>query len=191
MVGVLGIAFPYISIDYLGDSGYLTTLAQTRELPYDNLFIDAPRASQSLSLVSPINPERPNIPNRLVIPKAKINMPLFESAKADVLLKGGWIFPRTSLPGKMSNTVIFGHRFRYMPPISNTFYNLDKVAVGDMFSITWKGTLFTYKITDKRIIDPANLSVFLESSDDSRITLITCAPLFSTKQRLIVIGTLQ
>ncbi len=116
-------------------------------------------------------------------------MPIFESDDADVLVKGGWIFPGTSTPEYASNTVIFGHRFRYLPPVSNTFYALDKIRAGDEIKVSWKGTTYTYRTTEIKIIEPTDFSV-LNSTDKATITLITCAPLFSTKQRLVVIAEL-
>ncbi|MEK7616410.1 MAG: class D sortase [Patescibacteria group bacterium] len=186
LVGVGGLSFPFLPFGLSGDLDYLDAVAQER-------VVDVPMASSSFSS-SPtpapsFDPNRPNIKNRLFISKLDISMPIFESDDADVLVKGGWIFPGTSTPEYASNTVIFGHRFRYLPPVSNTFYALDKIRAGDEIKVSWKGTTYTYRTTEIKIIEPTDFSV-LNSTDKATITLITCAPLFSTKQRLVVIAEL-
>ena len=136
-----------------------------------------------------LDPNLPTITDRLIIPTIDVNMPLFTGTSANILLKGGWVFPGTSTPPNMGNTVVFAHRFRYMPPISNTFYALDKLHIGDVFKITWHGRSYTYSVTESKIIQPTDFSV-LARTDQAQITLITCAPLFSSKQRLVVIAQL-
>ena len=98
-------------------------------------------------------------------------------------------FYRLNLTKFGINPVIFGHRFKYLPPASNTFYNLDKLNVGDEFSVFWKLKEYKYKIREIKIIEPTDFSV-LAPSQTKQITLVTCAPLFSAKQRLVVIGEL-
>lgn len=99
------------------------------------------------------------------------------------------MFGGASTPDKGGNTVIFGHRFKFMPPIGNTFYNLDKLLVGNEFELVWLGQKYKYRVIENKIIQPTDLSV-LEQTSHSQITLITCSPLFSTKERLVVIAEL-
>ncbi len=127
--------------------------------------------------------------NRLMIATAGVDMPLFLSANDKALLKGGWMYSGNSTPDKGGNTVIFGHRWLYKPPIKNTFYSLDKVKVGDQFSIDWNGKTYNYHVSETRIVNPTEVSV-LNPTNSPQVTLITCTPLFSTKQRLVVIGKL-
>ena len=187
LLGVLGFAFPFLPLRFSDDIAFLEDVAAqaTQEV--------APVASASASVLPPtatprpIDPERRNIKDRLVINKLGINMPLFRSTSANVLTKGGWMFSNTPTPDQSGNTVIFGHRVRYLPPISNTFYKLDQINVGDEFSIAWQGTVYKYKVTTKKVIEPTDLTV-MEPSSKPIVTLITCAPLFSTKQRLVVVA---
>lgn len=176
--------FPYLPLRLSADVSYLENVAEQVSV--------APTASSSLphtSVLPSIDPNRPSVKNRLVVSGASVNMPIYQSKNADVLAKGGWIFPGTSTPNTGSNTVIFGHRFRYLPPISNTFYHLDLVKTGDEFQIQWQNVAYRYRVIAVKLIEPTDLSV-LAPSDKSIVTLITCAPLFSTKQRLVVVGEL-
>ena len=188
IIGIFGLALPFISFGLSEDYAMLQQVAeQKQEHNFQDQVIQDPTVAPTPT--SRPDPNHVNVSDRLVIPGIKVDMPIFESTNAGILLKGGWVFPNTSTPDKGRNTVIFGHRFRYLPPITNTFYSLDKVEVEDTFTIAWKGVIYSYKITEKKIIEPTDFSV-LNQNSESKITLITCAPLFSTKQRLVVIGTL-
>lgn len=127
--------------------------------------------------------------NRLIINSAGVDMPLFVSNNEKALLKGGWMYSNNSRPDLEGNTVIFGHRWLYKPPVKNTFYNLDDVKLGDRFTITWNGKNYTYETSDIKIVNPEDVWV-MNPSDTPQITLITCTPLFSTAQRLVVVGKL-
>jgi sortase A len=129
------------------------------------------------------------VKDHLVISGVNIDMPVFLGTSEKILNKGGWLFPNTSRPELGGNTVIFGHRYMYRPPKSNTFWSLDKVNIGDEMTLLWKGREYRYKVFDIKIVEPTDLSVMNRSSD-SILTVITCTPIFTTKQRLVVVGSL-
>lgn len=131
----------------------------------------------------------PTFKNRLTIANANVDMPLFLSSSDKALLKGGWMYSGNSTPAAGGNTVIFGHRWLYKPPIKNTFFNLNKVVIGDRLTINWNGKIYNYEISEIKIVNPTDISV-LNPTASPQVTLITCTPLFSTKQRLVVIGKL-
>lgn len=125
--------------------------------------------------------------NSIIIPKIDVDMPIVEGPDESALNRGAWLMPDTSYPDKGGNTVITGHRFKYKPPHKETFYLLDKLAIGDIFRIFWQGKKYDYKIVWIKVVEPDDLSV-LEQTKDPVATLITCHPLFSTAKRLIVRG---
>ncbi|PJE50781.1 MAG: hypothetical protein COV29_03570 [Candidatus Yanofskybacteria bacterium CG10_big_fil_rev_8_21_14_0_10_36_16] len=188
LIALIGIGWPFLRLGFLSDATFLGTIAETENIqppiPASVSFEYTPSPNDF-----PEDVELKNIKNRLVIPQANINMPLFYSDNSQTLFKGGWLWPHNNTPAQGGNTVIFGHRFRFLPPVKNTFYNLDKVNIGDEFSLTWQGKIYTYRVVEIKIIEPTDLSV-IASSDNSIITLITCSPLFSTKQRLVVVAEL-
>lgn len=190
VAGVLGLALPFISFGLSADFEILQKEAELKDSQnYDQQFLTVNQGQPApIPTIRP-DPELTNIPNRVLISQIGVSMPIFESNSPNTLLKGGWIFPGTSTPDKGGNTVVFGHRFKYLPPISNTFYALDKINIGDEFSVAWKGKIYKYKVKDKKIIEPTDFSV-LSKTSEPEITLITCAPLFSTKQRLVVTASL-
>jgi len=126
--------------------------------------------------------------NRLVIPKIGVDVAVVEGKNEEAaLLKGAWRNPKTSDPAKGGNTVISGHRFRFRPPNNTTFYLLDKLSVGDPFLIYWQGVEYDYIVTETKIVAPTTLEI-LNNTADPQVSLFTCTPLFTTKQRLVVIG---
>lgn len=129
-------------------------------------------------------------PNRLIIPKIGVNAPIVDSESAEYgLSRGSWRMPESSTPDKGGNTVITGHRFKYLPPNNMTFYLFHKLEKGDAFSIIWNKEKYFYRIKETKIVEANDMSI-LNPSEESIVTMFTCHPIYSTKQRLVVIGEL-
>lgn len=129
-------------------------------------------------------------PNRLIITKIGVNAPIVEAKTAEAgLSKGAWRMPESSTPEKGGNTVITGHRFKYLPPNNLTFYLFDKLAAGDLVSVIWENEDFLYRIRETKIVEPTELSI-LAKSESPILTMFTCHPVYSTAQRLVVVADL-
>ncbi len=129
-------------------------------------------------------------PNRLIISKIGVNAPIVESTSEQYgLSKGSWRVPESSTPDKGGNTVLTGHRFKYFPPNNLTFYLFDKLAIGDLVSIIWKDKDYLYKVKETKIVPATEVSI-MNPSDKPIITMFTCDPIYSTKNRLVVIAEL-
>jgi sortase A len=125
--------------------------------------------------------------NRLVIPQMGLDATVHEGLNAAVLSQGIWRRPQTSTPDKNGNTVLVAHRFTYQSPAF--FYHLDKLKINDTFSLYWNGKEYAYKVKEVKIVEPSEISI--ENQTDSAIlTLYTCTPMWSAKQRLVVISDL-
>ncbi len=123
--------------------------------------------------------------NTLVVPRLDMNLPINEGSNNLTLEKGTWRRPKTSTPDKGGNTVIVGHRFTYSA--AGIFYHLDKIRVDDPIVIYWQGKEYDYKVISSTIVPATQLSVE-DDSKDARLTLYTCAPLWSFKDRLVVVA---
>ncbi|MDB5164548.1 MAG: putative sortase family protein [Candidatus Saccharibacteria bacterium] len=123
----------------------------------------------------------------LVIPKLALHTPIFEGQNIYTANKGVWHRPQSSNPETDSNTVLVGHRFTYTNP-TGIFYSLDKLTTGDQIALWWNGKQYTYTVSQTRIVPPTELSVEAPSTD-ARLTLYTCTPLWSAKNRLVVTAT--
>jgi sortase A len=77
-----------------------------------------------------------------------------------------------------------------MPPAKDTFFNLDKVKKGDNIVVQQEGNKYTYIVSEVKIVEKNDISV-LQDTTEHQITLITCTPLWTSKQRLAVIGKLD
>jgi len=129
--------------------------------------------------------------NRLLIPKIGVDIAVVEGVnEKSALSRGAWLIPNTSTPDKGSNTVLSAHRFRYVPPHSETFYLLDKLTVGDTLQVFWEGREYRYRVFASKVVS-AEATDVLNGTPNSSLTLVTCSPLFSTKERLIVSGELM
>lgn len=120
------------------------------------------------------------------IPKIGVDRVVVEGVEVEHLKKGPGHYPETALPGQLGNMVISGHRTTYGAP----FYRLDEVRVGDEIVVVDAVGSYQYKVTETKIVRPTDLGVIAPSSD-ARLTLTTCHPRFSARQRLIVVAALQ
>ena len=128
--------------------------------------------------------------NKIIIPKIGVNINVSDTDDQDeALSKGAWHFPETSTPNGGGNSAFSAHRYQYLPPHSETFYLLDKLETGDTFIVVWDGKEYLYSVYETMIVSPYSVEV-LNSTEKSTVTLITCNPLFSTKERLVVRGEL-
>lgn len=124
--------------------------------------------------------------NVLVIPKINVDAKIVEGEDPSALYDGFWRRPKTSKPPLGGNTVISGHRFLYTSG-PNTLYHLDRVKVGDEILIFWEGTEYVYIVSETKIVQPNAIEIEAPT-DDHRLTLYTCTPLWSSAQRLVVVA---
>lgn len=130
--------------------------------------------------VEPDHPEG----NVLYIPQIGVNGSIFEGRSVNILSKGIWHRPKTSTPDKGGNTVLVAHRFLYTTG-PNTFYHLDKMEIGNQFSVFWDGKDYKYEVIAKDEVGPEAL--FIEQpTAHAQLTLWTCTPLFTAKKRLVI-----
>ena len=135
-----------------------------------------------------VNQKRKDIPsdNRLVIPSLGLDEHIYDGASQYLVNKGVWARPNGSIPPKGGNTVLVGHRFTYSGPA--TFYSLDKVSVNDKILIYWGGVEYNYTVRESKVV--AATAVEIENATKTpRLTIYTCTPLWSAKDRLVLIAT--
>ncbi len=131
-----------------------------------------------------------DLATQVLINSIEVEGNIFEGLDPNTMNKGFWHFPSSNFPGQKGNTVIIGHRYAKLPPNKDTFFNLDKVKVGDRIEILQLDSKYTYIVTETKIVEKNDISV-LQDYSDYRITLVTCSPLWSSDQRLVVIGKLD
>lgn len=119
------------------------------------------------------------------IPRIGVDHVVVEGIGVETLKKGPGHYPDTAFPGHYGNVVISGHRTTYGAP----FYKLDELVVGDEIKLVDREGTYKYVVSESKIVAPTDLSVVTESTE-SKLTLTTCHPRFSARQRLIIVATL-
>lgn len=121
--------------------------------------------------------------NRLVLPTIQLDAEIYEGKGFWTLNKGVWRKPYTSTPDKGGNTVLVGHRFSYSKP--SVFFHLDKIKEGDRFPLYWNGQEYNYEVSSIQIVSPLALEVE-KNTDEPVLTIYTCTPVWTAKQRLVI-----
>ena len=142
--------------------------------------------------------------NRLVIPKLGKSVPLvsmstgniegenwndLEKQIQDGLQDGIVHYPGTAKPGQFGNVFLTGHS-SYYPwdpgKFKDVFATLGKLEVGDKYYLYYNQRQYTYKIVDKKEVQPNNVEVLSQPTDKKISTLMTCSPVGTTLRRLII-----
>lgn len=138
------------------------------------------------SALSENKDSRPKV-DKILIPAINLNKQLYSGPTLRDLHYGPWLMPKVGKPDTSGNTVIAGHRFTYSGP--DVFYHLDKIKPGDKITIYWQGERYDWEVTQTKVVPATEVSV-QQNTVDKRLTLITCTPILTAKDRLIVIAKL-
>jgi len=118
---------------------------------------------------------------RIEIPVIDLDKVIFEGVDRATLKKGPGHMPWTPLPGQPGNAVISGHRTTYGAP----FFNLDEVSIGDEIIVETTLGRHVYEVREILIVKPTDVWV-TDPKRGAWLTLTTCTPRYSAKERLIV-----
>ena len=119
---------------------------------------------------------------RLLIPAIKVDTVVVEGTGSSALRAGAGHYPNTPLPGEEGNVAIAGHRTTYGKP----FANLDRLAAGDEITLETPLGRHRYRITRSPFVVANNDFTVIAQTPGRTLTLTTCHPKGSTRQRLIV-----
>lgn len=121
------------------------------------------------------------------IDKIHVELPIYHSTDDSVLQVGVGHLEGTSLPvgGAGTHCVLFGHRGL---PSAELFTHLDRMEIGDTFSITVLNKVLTYKVDQIKTVDPDEVDDLQIVDGKDYCTLVTCTPYGINTQRLLVRG---
>ena len=170
----------------------LTNIAPTKEqiLGTDTVLIEDVSIEEYLENIEDIDPILEELNTKMFIDSISVEGDIFQGKDAHTMDKGFWHFPASVYPGQKGNSVIISHRYLHVPPAKDTFYNLDKVRKGDNILIQQDGGTYNYIVSQVKVVAKNDISV-IQDTTDYQITLITCTPLWTSNQRLVVIGKLD
>lgn len=134
----------------------------------------------------------------VIIPKINVEAPVVydvtsteEKAIQAGLERGVLHYGPSPNPGEKGNTVILGHsasnifnRGKY----KFAFILLKSLDNGDTFMLHKDGKRFVYKVFEKKVVGPNEVSVLGPASRASTATLITCDPPGLSTNRLVIVG---
>lgn len=123
----------------------------------------------------------------LKIDKLGLNLPVYHGTTEDVLQKYVGHIEGTSLPigGKGTHCGLSGHRGL---PSAVLFTNLDRVEVGDVFSIIVLGEEHFYQVDQIVTVLPNDMSPLAIDPEMDYVTLVTCTPYGENTHRLMIRG---
>lgn len=125
---------------------------------------------------------------RIEIPDIDIDVVVVEGTSPSALRAGAGHYVQTPLPCEDGNVSIAGHRTTYGRP----FHDLDllveasETAPGSMITLHTPIGNCTYEVTDIRVVAPTDIWVIDDTPNENVLTLTTCHPKGSARQRLVV-----
>lgn len=122
---------------------------------------------------------------RLRIPAIDVDLPVYHGTDDVTLTKGVGHLEGTSLPvgGRSQHSVLTAHRGL---PEAALFNDLDRVKIGDRFTIEVFGEVLTYEVFDTRVVEPEDTDTLRAVAGEDLVTLVTCTPLGINTHRYLV-----
>lgn len=146
-------------------------------------------ATSPTTLPKPTVPKVGDIVGKLTIPSIGVSKWIIAGVGYKQLEQGPGLFAGSPLPGQLGNVAIAGHRTTYGAP----FGRINEIKKGDEISISTSSDTFVYIVNNNpRIVSAHDVSVVktLDTSVAS-LTLVSCHPKWTSKQRIIVTALLQ
>lgn len=125
-------------------------------------------------------------------PKRPISQGTDRATVLDVLGIGH--YAGTAMPGGVGNFALAGHRVTFGKP----FNRIEELQVDDALVVRTADTWYVYKVTSTEVVLPRDVRVIAPVPNEPGaepterfITLTTCHPMFSARERYIVHGVLD
>lgn len=116
-----------------------------------------------------------------------VSLPIYHGVSEKVLKSAVGHLDWSSLPtgGEGTHCLLSGHRGL---PSAKLFTDLDKVVVGDTFTLRILDETLTYEVDQILIVEPHESEALLLVEGEDLCTLITCTPYAINTHRLLVRG---
>jgi LPXTG-site transpeptidase (sortase) family protein len=137
----------------------------------------------------------PNAPAHIYIPNISVSAPLvtdtrsYDPPTVQLALRRGPVeYGASADPGQVGNVVIIGHSSGVLWEPGNykfVFTLLNKLVKNDRILIDFKGKRYIYRVDSSTVVPPTDISV-LQPTTKPQLTLITCTPVGTSTNRLVV-----
>lgn len=121
------------------------------------------------------------------IPKLVVRAVILEGTDDRALKYTVGHYPETVNPGEKGNFVLLGHR-NYV--YGHYFRRIDELEPGDEVIIKKESDIYTYLVTESFVVSPEEVWV-LDNTVETMLTMITCTPIITYTDRLIVRGVIS
>lgn len=208
LVGLSVLLYPSVSnyINQINAShaivDYDKAMNNLSEVDYEKMLADAEAYNRTLSLksqaylngepqdknyISILNITNDGIMGYITIKKLGVQLPIYHGTSEKIMNTAIGHLEGSSLPvgGKGTHSIITGHRGL---PAAKLFTDLDKMEIGDTFTITILNEILTYEVDQVLIVLPDEIDELAINKDKDYMTLITCTPYAVNTHRLLVRG---
>ncbi len=166
-------------------------------------YIGLPSESENFNIETIVNSiiqkeEKHLLPEKIYIPQISVDAPVVISQNLDEkslqkdLEKGVIYLPGSAALNEKGTIIIMGHSSAYpwyKGNYGSIFALLNKLNIGDQFTIFSENKSFVYRVEGKEIKAPKDL-IFEKDKNNSVLYLISCWPI-NTAWKRIVIKTTQ
>lgn len=121
----------------------------------------------------------------ITIPAIGVELPIYHGTSEAVLNVAAGHLQGSAIPvgGENTHAVISAHRGL---PSAKLFTDLDKMVVGDVFTITILDEVYTYQVEEILIVQPYEMNRLAIIPDRDYVTLMTCTPYGVNTHRLLL-----
>ena len=139
--------------------------------------------------LAPVAPKKGDVVAQIIIESINVDKFVVAGIGYKELEKGPGLFTGSPLPGQLGNVAIAGHRTTYGAPFSR----LDELVMGDRIVLKTPQASFTYLVSAPPKIVKASDTDVIRTIDATRatLTLVTCHPKWTSKNRLIISAELE
>jgi len=134
----------------------------------------------------PVPTKGPEQAVRIQIPKIGVDAPVVEGDDWEALKQGAGHHIGSANPGESGNCIISAHNDIF----GEIFRDLPALDLGDEILLHTATQVFRYRVTQKRIIPPEEVSVMYPASSPI-LTLISCYPYGIDTHRIVVVAELR
>ena len=121
----------------------------------------------------------------ITVPAMNVELPIYHGTSEGVLNIASGHLKGSSFPvgGADTHAVVSAHRGL---PSARLFTDLDKLVVGDYFTISVLDQVYTYEVEEINIVLPTQVEPLHIQPDRDLVTLMTCTPYGINTHRLLV-----
>lgn len=178
-------------VDTLGNEEYRKILDSAREynetLAFYTPYISTLTAEKREAYLQQLDVTGTGLIGYIEVKKSDVYLGIYHGTSESVLQTGVGHLEGSSLPvtGKSVHTVLTGHSGL---PSARLFTDLDKLKIGDGFTLHILNETLIYEVEDIRRVSPEDLKSLRIEQGRELCTLMTCTPYGINTHRLVITG---